>query len=89
MKRVPPRFNVGDVVKVKRENPAGNPRTPDHIKGKKGVIIAVHGEIKNPRDHRRIYPALYTIVASVGEVFGTPSTDKLYIDVHDDWLDAA
>ncbi len=82
-----PRFSVGEVVMVKSENPEGNPRTPVHIRGKKGVVVAVHGKIKNPRDHRSTYPTLYTIVASIGEVFGTPSLDKLYVDVHEDWLD--
>lgn len=84
-----PRFRVGDRVRVKAENPAGNPRTPDYMKGKGGVVVAVHGTIENPRDHRRPYPPLYTIMAAAGEVFGNSSTDKLYVDIHEDWLEPA
>ena len=68
---------------VKQENPAGNPRTPKHIRGKRGVIVAVHGVINNPLDHRGLYPPLYTVVFEIKEVFGTPSDDKLWVDVQD------
>lgn len=83
------RFKPGDRVLVKRENPDGNPRTPQYIRGKKGVIVEVHGVISNPRDHRGLYPPLYTVLFEVEETFGGTSPDKLWVDVHEEWLEFA
>ena len=82
-------FKVGDKVAVKPENPSGNPRTPKYIRGKSGVITDVHGVISNLRDHRGLYPPLYTVVFDVKEVFGGTSADKLRVDLHEDWLERA
>jgi nitrile hydratase len=83
-----PAFQVGDRVRVKSVEPAGNPRTPAYIRGKTGVVIGLHGRIDNPVDHRGIYPPLYTVEFEVREVFGTDSADRLAVDIHDDWLEA-
>ena len=80
-------FKVGDRVVIKRDNPAGNPRTPMYVRGKRGVVVDVHGIIDNPRDHRGLYPPLYTVVFEVKEIFGGTSPDKLCVDVHEDWLE--
>jgi ribosomal protein L21E len=40
------RFHVGDRVQVKRENLAGNPRTPAYVRGKSGIVTALHGSIE-------------------------------------------
>ncbi len=80
-------FKVGDRVVVKQGNPSGNPRTPKYIRGKRGVITNVHGVIENGRDHRDLYPPLYTVVFDVKDVFGGASPDKLRVDLHEDWLD--
>ena len=82
-------FKVGDRVAVKEENPSGNPRTPKYIRGKKGVVVEAHGVIENLRDHRGLYPPLYTVAFDVKEVFGTESPDKLRVDLHEDWLTSA
>jgi hypothetical protein len=81
------RFHAGDRVRIKQENPAGNPRTPKHIRGKTGVVVAVHGVIPNPHDHRGLYSPLYTVVFDVDEIFGGSSHDKLRVDVHEEWLE--
>ena len=83
------KFNRGDQVLVKRENPGGNPRTPAYIRGKRGVIVEVHGVISNPYDHRGLYPPLYTVMFEVKAVFGASAQDKLWVDVHEDWLEPA
>jgi nitrile hydratase len=83
-----PAFQIGDRVRVKSVEPAGNPRTPIYIRGKTGVVIGIHGRIDNPVDHRGIYPPLYTVEFEVREVFGTASADRLAVDIHDDWLEA-
>jgi len=80
-------FKVGDRVIIKRENPQGNPRTPMYIRGKQGVIVATHGVITNPLDHRGLYPPLYTITFDVKDLFSGTSGDKLWVDVHEDWLE--
>ncbi|TAK01556.1 nitrile hydratase subunit beta, partial [bacterium] len=59
------KFRQGDQVLVKRDNPMGNPRTPMYIRGKKGVVVDVHGVISNPHDHRGLYPPLYTVAFDV------------------------
>jgi Nitrile hydratase beta subunit len=80
------RFHVRDRVRVKRANPGGNPRTPAYIRGKEGVVTALHGRIVNPLDHRGVYPPLYSVLFSVREVFGGASEDTLSVDLHEDWL---
>ena len=82
-----PSFQVGDRVRVKLSNVEGNPRTPPYIRGKVGVVIALHGEIDNPIDHREIYPPLYTVEFAVRDVFSTDSSDRLAVDIHADWMD--
>ena len=82
------RFRIGDRVRVKAANPDGNPRTPPYIRGKTGTVIAVHGCIDNPIDHRGIYPALYTVEFELRHVFGTDSADRIASDIHEDWLEA-
>ena len=74
---------------MKKENPVGNPRTPKYIRGHKGVVTDVHGVINNDRDHRGLYPPLYTVVFDCKEVFGGASADKLRVDLHEDWLERA
>jgi len=82
-------FKVGDKVAVKKENPSGNPRTPKYIRGKSGIVADVHGVIENGRDHRGLYPPLYTVVFDCKDVFGGTSPDKLRVDLHEDWLERA
>jgi nitrile hydratase len=87
--RVEHRFAVGQPVRVREECPGGNPRTPDYLKGKLGVIAALCGVIENPSDHRATYPYLYTVAFDVAELFGEDSRDKVYADVHEEWLEPA
>ena len=80
------RFHVGDRVQVKRANPAGNPRTPAYVRGKSGIVSALHGSIDNPLDHRGPDPPLCSVLFAVREVFGGASQDTLSVDLHEDWL---
>jgi hypothetical protein len=83
------KFNVGDSVRVRRENPDGNPRTPNYVRGKQGVITEIHGVIPNPLDHRGLYPPLYTVMFDLREVFGRAGDEKLCVDIHEEWLEPA
>jgi hypothetical protein len=59
---------------VKRANP-GNPRTPAYVRGKGGIVTALHGSSVNPLDHSGVYPPLCSVLFSVREVFGGISQD--------------
>jgi hypothetical protein len=63
--------------------------TPDAAAPLATNILAVHGVIDNPLDHRDPYPPLYSVLFEVGEVFGGSSRDKLSVDVHEEWLEPA
>lgn len=80
------RFRVGDRVRVKCTSPAGNPRTPVYVRGKDGIVTALHGSIVNPLDHRGVYPPLCSVLFSVCDVFGGAGRDTLSVDLHEDWL---
>jgi len=83
------KFKAGDTVRVRPEHPGGNPRTPEYVRGKTGVVVTVHGVIDNPVDHRGCYPPLYTVMFDVKDVFGRPSDEKLCVDIHEEWLEQA
>jgi hypothetical protein len=80
------KFRIGDSVLVAAENPAGNPRTPRYIRGKCGIIGAVHGVLENPKDHRGLYQPLYTVRFDLGEVSPCDDQDSVWVDVHEEWL---
>jgi hypothetical protein len=82
------KFRIGDHVVVAPENPSGNPRTPVYIRGKRGVIGAVHGRLENSRDHRGIYQPLYTVRFDLSEVSPSSDGDSIWVDVHEEWLSA-
>jgi hypothetical protein len=80
------KFKIGDAVVVAAENPIGNPRTPKYIRGKRGIVGAVHGRLENPRDHRGIYQPLYTVRFDLSEVSPCRDQDSIWVDVHEEWL---
>lgn len=80
------KFKIGDPVVVAAENSTGNPRTPRYIRGKRGVIGAVHGRLENSTDHRGIYQPLYTVRFDLSEVSTCHDQDSIWVDVHEEWL---
>ena len=84
-----PRFAVGESVRVRTEVSDGNPRTPEYVRGKRGVIDVVHGTMANPIDHRGVYPTLYTVRFVIKDLFGGAVEDILRVDVHEEWLEPA
>jgi nitrile hydratase len=83
----PHRYSVGDLVRVRDDRPDGTPRTPAHVRGKAGTVVAVHGQIPNPLDHRDSYPPLYTVRFELQELTGRPTRDRVTADLHEDWLE--
>jgi hypothetical protein len=47
----------------------------------------VHDIVSNPIDHRDPYPPLYTVCFALDAGDGS-GADQVYLDVHDDWLEA-
>jgi hypothetical protein len=86
MEKTPGKFRIGDSVLVAAENPAGNPRTPLYIRGKRGIIGAAHGVLENPKDHRGLYQPLYTVRFHLGEISPCDDQDSVWVDVHEEWL---
>ena len=80
------RFKVGDPVVVATENSSGSPRTPCYVRGKRGIIGAVHGVLENPKDHRGLYQPLYTVRFDLSEVSPCHDQDSIWVDVHEEWL---
>ncbi len=80
------KFKVGDAVMVACENATGNPRTPHYIRGKRGIVGAVHGVLENLRDHRGIHNPLYTVKFDLSEVSSCHDPDSVWVDVHEEWL---
>ena len=74
-------FRVGDQVRVKTSGT--NPRTPGYVRGQVGEVVGLHGQMENPLDHRDVYPPLCTVAFAVQE------RDRLYVDLHEDWLEPA
>jgi hypothetical protein len=83
------KFNVGEPVIIAAENPTGNPRTPQYIRGKRGVIGAVHGRLENSGDHRGVYQPLYTVRFDLSEISTCHDQDSVWVDVHEEWLHKA
>ncbi len=81
------RYSVGDRVHVLRGLPDGNPRTPAHLRGRIGTVVALHGQIPNPLDHRELYPPLCTVRFSLQDLTGRPSRDFITADLHEEWLE--
>jgi len=80
------KYKIGDAVMVATENPAGNPRTPKYIRGKRGVIGIVHGVLENIRDHRGVHGPLYTVRFDLSELSTCCDPDSIWVDVHEEWL---
>jgi hypothetical protein len=78
---------VGDRVRVRDGRPGGSPRTIGYVRGKVGTVVALHGQIPNPLDHRDRYPLLCTVRFEFQELTGRPSRDCVTADLHEDWLE--
>lgn len=85
----PHAYSVGELVRVRDDRPGGSPRTPPHVRGKTGTVVALHGQILNPLDHRGRYPPLYTVRFELQQLTGRRSRDFVTADLHEDWLEPA
>ena len=81
------RFRVGDRVRVVEDVASGNPRTPGYLRGRIGTVVAYHGIVVNPLDHKDPYPPLYSVVFTVTDEQG--AEDEVLGDIHEEWLENA
>jgi hypothetical protein len=81
------RFRERDRVQVRAAVPDGNPRTPGYLRGRTGTIVACHGVVENPLDHRSAYPPLYSVVFPIPDE--REPHDEVLADIHEEWLERA
>ncbi|MGH8668141.1 MAG: SH3-like domain-containing protein [Burkholderiales bacterium] len=94
---VPPRFQVGQLVKVRNTAPLGHIRTPFYIRGHVGAIERLCGSFPNPEELSQMrdgLPALplYRVRFRQKDVwpdYRGPAGDVLEIEIFQHWLEEA
>jgi nitrile hydratase len=92
---VPPKFKPGESVVARRINPVGHTRLPRYVRGRRGTIHIDHGVFTFPdtnamsRDRKPQH--CYNVRFTARELWGPEGTarDSVYLDLFDDYLDAA
>ena len=94
---LPPRFKVGDRVRIDDRASLGHCRTPQFVRGKTGTVTDILGAFRNPEQlayHRPGLPAqaLYTVRLKQHDLwdgYDGRETDHLDIDIYQSWLSPA
>ncbi len=83
------RFRVGDrvTVRTRPSEATENPRTPAYASGHSGVVIAAHGVVVNPIDHRLAYAPMYSVRFDGRDLFGPEASHTVVSEIHEEWLD--
>ena len=89
-----PRFKVGDSVHVASRTPLGHCRTPLYLRGKSGVVVAIHGTFHDPERlayHRPGLPeqVLYKVrfwQPDLWPGYKGLASDHLEADIYEYWL---
>ncbi|MCE2464754.1 MAG: nitrile hydratase subunit beta [Dehalococcoidia bacterium] len=89
-----PKYEIGQRVKVLMQVTGGTIRTPFFVRGKKGVIVASHGPVGNPRElayGNRNAPRvpLYGVSFHMAHLYDEDPdilTDRVVVDIWEDWL---
>jgi nitrile hydratase beta subunit len=92
---VAPRFKAGQAVVARTINPAGHTRLPRYVRGRRGTIHIDHGVFTFPdtnamsRDPKPQH--CYSVRFTARELWGPQAAarDSVYLDLFDDYLDAA
>jgi nitrile hydratase subunit beta len=92
-----PRFAPGDRVQVPSRPVLGHCRTPWYVRGKRGVICAVHGRFRDPERLAYHFPGLpaqvlYKVRFAQQEVWPSylgRADDHIEIDIFEHWLEPA
>ncbi|HJZ33633.1 MAG TPA: SH3-like domain-containing protein [Hyphomicrobiaceae bacterium] len=91
----PPRFKPGDRVWVPARAALGHCRTPWYVRGKPGVVAAVHGSFRDPERlayHRPGLPAQVLYKVRFRQLDVWPSylagqADHIEVDIYEPWLE--
>ena len=92
---IPPRFVPGDAVVARNINPAGHTRLPRYVRGRQGGIHSDHGVFTFPDTNARSRDPkpqhCYSVRFSARELWGPDASlrDSVYVDLWDEYLDAA
>ena len=90
------RYQAGDVVTVRVDNPGGHFRTPTYIQGRTGRVHRLCGVFPNPEslayggDGLPAQP-LYRVEFPQSRVwpnYGGAPSDKIYVDIYQHWLES-
>ena len=91
------KYQPGDTVAVRVDNPEGHFRTPRYIQGQTGRVHKLCGIFPNPEslayggDGQPAQP-LYRVEFSQSQVWSAyagPGSDKIYVDIYQHWLEPA
>lgn len=91
----PPRFRRGQRVRARNLNPTGHTRLPRYVRGKTGIVDRVHGVFVFPDTNAHFLGEspqhVYSIRFEARELWGEATTprDSVYVDLWEDYLDAA
>ena len=90
---VAPRYHMGDQVRARNIHPKGHTRIPRYVRGRLGVIDRDHGVFIFP-DTNAVFAGkrpqhLYSVCFTAREIWGAEAviTDKVYVDMWDDYLE--
>lgn len=91
----PPRFRPGQRVRARNLNPIGHTRLPRYARGKSGTIERVQGVFVFPDSNAHFRGEnpqhLYSVRFEARELWGEdfPARDAVYVDLWEEYLDAA
>jgi len=91
----PPRFQSGQRVRARNIHPVGHTRLPRYARGKFGVIDRDHGVFVFPDTNAHYLGEkpqhVYAVRFAARELWGEQASqkDSVYLDLWDDYLDAA
>jgi len=90
------RFHPGQQVRVDCREQSGHVRTPDYVKGRRGLVLEVRGMHPDPGDLAQgglglPYRYLYRVLFEGSEVWSDDEGDplRLVVDVYENWLTSA
>lgn len=92
---VAPRFKAGDRVRARNINPTGHTRLPRYARDKLGAVHVDHGIFVFPDTNAHFLGEkaqhVYSVRFSARELWGDQAKpqDSVYVDLWDDYLDAA
>ncbi len=91
---LPPRFAIGETVRVRSANPPGHIRTPRYCRGKVGIVERLCGAFANPEELAFNRPGLprqplYRVrfrQTDLWPAYQGAMTDTIEIEIYQHWL---